>query len=86
MKVLINLLNFAHMLYLRLIIKKKKAVKNTHTHTHTHKILFPYSADSKILWHKQVEREKSHLKFLIVIFRIIELTYFHSSGKMTMMS
>lgn len=47
MKVLINLLNFAHMLYLRL----KK-------HTHTHKILFPYSADSKILWHKQVERKK----------------------------
>ena len=31
MKVLINLLNFAHMLYLRLIIKKKKAVKKTHT-------------------------------------------------------
>lgn len=32
MKVLINLLNFAHMLYLRLIIKKKKAVKkNAHT-------------------------------------------------------
>lgn len=46
MKVLINLLNFAHMLYLRLIIKKKKkAVKKNRTH----KILFPYTADSKIL-------------------------------------
>ena len=32
MKVLINLLNFAHMLYLRLIIKKKKLLKK-HTHT-----------------------------------------------------
>lgn len=33
MKVLINLLNFAHMLYLRLIIKKKKKAvkKNAHT-------------------------------------------------------
>lgn len=34
MKVLINLLNFAHMLYLRLIIKKKKkkaVKKNAHT-------------------------------------------------------
>lgn len=53
MKVLINLLNFAHMLYLRLIIKKKKLLKKR-----THKILFPYSADSKILWNKQVERKK----------------------------
>ena len=32
MKVLINLLHFAHMLYLRLIIKKKKKLlKKTHT-------------------------------------------------------
>ena len=54
MKVLINLLNFAHMLYLRLIIKKKKSCLKKRTH----KILFPYSADSKILWHKQVERKK----------------------------
>ena len=46
MKVLINLLNFAHMLYLRLIIKKKKKLLKK---KRTHKILFPYSADSKIL-------------------------------------